>query len=101
MFQDSNFSHFYRKYFSREEWKALRYLAKDKGIVIKSAVGGSCVAIWDREDYLKEADRRLCDNDIYRDVKYTKNMFSSLVDKSNKIFRSLSKTKYRSEKEIQ
>ena len=93
LFEGSNFSHFHRQNFNREEWKALRDLAEDKGIVIKSADKGSCVVIWDREDYLKEADRQLSDNKIYRDVEYSKNMLSSLVDKSNKIFQSLSKKK--------
>ena len=58
------------------------------------------MVIWDREDYLKEADTQLIDNKIYRDVKYTKNMLSSIVDKSNKIFQGLSKTKHISEKDL-
>ena len=58
------------------------------------------MVIWDREGYHKEADRQLSDNKIYRDVEYVKNMLSSLVAKSNKIFQSLSKKKYTSEKEL-
>ena len=73
---------------------ALRDLAEDKGIVIKSADKRSCVAICDREDYLKEADRQLSDNKIYRDAEYSKNILSSIVDKSNKIFQSLFKMKH-------
>ena len=65
-------------------------LAEDKSIVIKSVDKGSCVVIWDREDYLNEADR-LHDDEIYSDVKYTKNVLSSLVNKGE-IFQSLSKT---------
>ena len=57
LFEDSNFSHFQRKNFSREKLKALKDLAKDKSIVIKRADKGSCVVIWDTEDYLKEADK--------------------------------------------
>ena len=98
LFEGSSFSHFHRQNFSRKEWKTLRDLAEDKSIVIKSANKASCMVIWDREDYLKEADRQLSDNKIYRNVKNTKNMLSSLVDKSNKIFQSLSKKKYISEK---
>ena len=45
---------------------------------MKSADKGPCVVIWDREDYLKEADRQLSDTKIYRVVKYTKKMFSSI-----------------------
>ena len=96
LFEDRNFSHFHRQKFGREEWKVLKYLAEEKSIVIKSADKISCVVIWDRENYVKKADRQLSDNKVYMDVKYTKNMFSSLVDKSNKIFQSLPKKKYRS-----
>ena len=64
MFEGSIFSHFHRQNFSREEWKILRNLAEDKDIVIKNADEGSCVVIWDREAYLKEADRQLSDNKI-------------------------------------
>ena len=98
LIEDSNSSPFHQQNFGCEEWKVLRDLAEDKGIVIKSVDKGSCVVIWDREDYLKEADR-LHDNEIYSDVKYTKNVLSSLVNKST-IFQSLSKKKYISEKEL-
>ena len=85
-------NHSYWQNFGWEEWKDLRDLVDDKSIVIKGADKGSCVVIWDREDYLKEADTQLIDNKIYRDVKYTKNMLSSIVEKNNKIFQGLSKT---------
>ena len=52
------------------------------------------MVIWDREDYLKEADRQFSSTNIYRDAKYTKNMLYSLADKSNKILHGPSKTKY-------
>ena len=39
---------------SKEEWQAMRNLAEDRSIVIKLADTGSCVAVWDREDYLAE-----------------------------------------------
>ena len=71
-----------------------------KNIVIKNSDKGSGLVIWDRQDYLKEVDRQLSDTKFYRNVKYTKNMLSSLVDKGNKIFQSLSKKKYISEKEL-
>ena len=54
LFEDDNFSHFHRRNFSWEEWKALRDLVENKSIVIKSAYKGSYVVIWDREDYLKK-----------------------------------------------
>ena len=46
---------------SAEEWKALRGLAADKTIVIKGAVKGSLVVVWDRSDYLHETSRQLQD----------------------------------------
>ena len=45
---------------------------------MKSVDKGSCVVVWDREGYLKEADRQLNDTKIYRVVKYTKKMLSSI-----------------------
>ena len=36
LFEDSNFSHFHRQNFRREEWKALRDIAEDKRIVINT-----------------------------------------------------------------
>ena len=37
----------------------MRGLAEDPNIIIKPADKGSCVVIWDREDYIAEADRQL------------------------------------------
>lgn len=100
MFEGRNFSHFHRQSFSQGEWKALGDLGEDRDIVIESADKGSRVIIWEREDYLKETDRQFSGSKIYTDVNYTKNMLSSPLDKSNKIFQSLSKKKYISEKEL-
>ena len=36
------------------------------------------MVIWDGDNYLKEADRELSDNKIYRGVEYTKNEFAKL-----------------------
>ena len=40
---------------SQEEWRAVRSLVDDRSIVIKKADKGSCVVVWDRWDYVKEA----------------------------------------------
>ena len=53
-----------------EEWKAMRSLADDKQIVIKKADKGSCVVVWDRDDYLLEAERQLKDEKIYKSVTF-------------------------------
>ena len=38
-------------------------------IIIKEADKGSAVVVWDREDYLREANSQLSDKDVYREVK--------------------------------
>ena len=46
---------------TKEEWQAIWYLADDRSIVVKKADKGSSIVIWDRVDYLKEANKRLSD----------------------------------------
>ena len=77
---------------SPEEWWAIRTLADDRSIVIKKADKGSCIAIWDRADYLREAEKQLSNKNMYQEVQFKKQTFSNLVDTSNKFFRGL-KTK--------
>ena len=48
-----------------KEQEALYDLKNDKNIVIKSADKGSAVVVWDREDYIKEAEKQLGDSDVY------------------------------------
>ena len=42
----------------KDEWDTIRSLADDMNIVIKRADKGSCVVIWDRNDYLLEANKQ-------------------------------------------
>ena len=51
-----------------KERQALYDLKNDKNIVIKGADKGSAVVVWDREDYIKEAEKQLGDSDIYEEV---------------------------------
>ena len=44
-------------------------MKNDKSIIIKSADKGSAVVVWDREDYLKEANSQLSDADVYEELK--------------------------------
>ena len=53
---------------TREERSALYNLKNDKNIVIKSADKGFAVAVWDRDDYIKEAEKQLGDKEIYEEV---------------------------------
>ena len=47
---------------------ALYILKNDKTIAIKGADKDSVVVVWDREDYIKEAERQLGDTNIYAEV---------------------------------
>ena len=53
---------------TREERVSLENLKNDKNIVIKGADKGSAVIVWDREDYLKEAEKQLGDTSIYTKI---------------------------------
>ena len=70
---------------TKEEWVARRSLAEDRSIIIKPADKGSCVVVWDREDYLAEEYKQLSDTSTYTEVKkYNDKLFSQLTEKSNK-----------------
>ena len=43
--------------FSREEWQGMTALANDRSIIIKKADKDSCVVVWDRNDYIAEAEK--------------------------------------------
>ena len=44
----------------------MRLLANDRSIVIKRADKGSCVVVWDREDYVAEASTQFNDESVYK-----------------------------------
>ena len=50
---------------SKEEWQTMRNLAEDRLIIIKPADKGSCIAVWNREDYLTERYKQLNNNSTY------------------------------------
>ena len=53
---------------TKEEREALKILQNDTSIIIKSADKGSGVVVWDREDYLKEAESQLSDESVYQKI---------------------------------
>ena len=85
---------------AKEEWDALRGLADDRSIVIKKEDKGSCVVVWCRDGYIKEAENQLRDHTVYKDVNFKETMLSDSVDKSNKFFKSLHIRKCITEKEL-
>ena len=58
-------------------------------MVIKKADKGSCVVIWDRSDYIMEAEKQLNDKAVYQDVNFDKDLIPNLTGKSNTLFESL------------
>ena len=85
---------------SQEEWRAIGTLADDRSIVIKKADKGSCIVVWDRADYLREAEKQLSDKKVYQEVQLKKQMLSNLVDTSNNFFRGLKTKGFIAEKEL-
>ena len=85
---------------SKEEWKAVRSLANDRNTVIKKADKGSCVVIWDRSDYIMEAEKQLNDKAVYKDVNFDKDLIPNLTSKSNRLFESLKQRQLITKKEF-
>ena len=54
---------------TNSERKNVYDLKNDETIVIKSADKGSVVVVWDREDYIKEAEKKLGDKEVNEDSK--------------------------------
>ena len=74
---------------SQEGWKAIRSLADDRNIVIKKAQKDSCVIIWDRNDYITEAEKQLSEKILYKEVCFNEKNLYNLVEISNRFFRGL------------
>ena len=48
----------------RKEWDSIRSLADERNIVIKRADKGSCIVFWDRNDYVKEREMQLSNQNV-------------------------------------
>ena len=67
----------------------MRSLQNDRSVVIKPAGKGSAVVVWDRTDYLKEAERQLSDAKTYEEIRIIEKDQVELVEKSNSLFSNL------------
>ena len=67
----------------------MRSLQNDRSVVIKPADKGSAVVVWDRTDFLKDAERQLSDEKTYEEVRITEEDQAELVGKSNNLFSNL------------
>ena len=85
---------------SKEEWRAIRSLADDRSIVIKKADKGSYVVVWERNDYVLDAKKQLSDPSVYRDVSNSENILPKLSEASNKMFSSLRRKGFITEKQL-
>ena len=85
---------------TQEEWKAIRSLVDDRNIVIKKAVKGSYVVIWDRNDYIAEAEKQLSDEEVYKQVSFKEKNLIDLVEIINRFFRGLKLDGHISEKKM-
>ena len=50
---------------------------------------GSCLLVWDQNDYLMEAEKQLNNENVYKDVNFNEKLIQDLTETSNKIFRNL------------
>ena len=57
-------------------------MKKDKSIIIKGADKGAAVIVWDHEDYLKEANKKLEDKEVYLEVQNDSSALVSTICKS-------------------
>ena len=82
------------------EWKVIRSLADDRNIVIKKADKDSSVVIWDRNDYITEAEKQLADKVVCKQVNFKEKNLCDLVEIRNRFFRGLKLDGHISEKEM-
>ena len=85
---------------SQKDRKAIRSLADDWYTVTKKADKGSCVVIWDRNDFITEAEKQLSDKVVYMQVSFKEKNMCDLVEISNRFFRDLRLDGHISEKEM-
>ena len=58
------------------------------------------MVVWDRADYILEAEKHLHDKQVYKEVKFNENILTGLVEKSNRIFNRLCSHRLISESEL-
>ena len=75
--------------FSKEEWQSLRSLADDRNIVINKSDKGACVVVWNRNDYIAEAEKQLNNKSVYKNVIFKEKILQDLAEASNNIFKSV------------
>ena len=75
--------------FSKEEWQSLRSLVDDRNTVINKSDKGACVVVWNRNDYIVEAEKHLNNKSVYKNMIFKKNILQDLAETSNNIIKRL------------
>ena len=78
----------------------MRTLADGRNIVIKKADKGSCLVMWNKNDYITEAESQLENEQVYKKVSFEQDMLCDLVTKSNFFFKGLRRSGCTTEKEL-
>ena len=77
----------------------MRKLQSNRNVIIKPPDKGYDVVIWDRIDYLKEAEKQLSHRSPYLETKVIEKYFVNLVEQSNKMFEKLQRKSVIQERE--
>ena len=85
---------------SKGDGQAIKPLEDDRTIVIKRVDKGSCVVVWNRMDYLLEAEKQLSDWNVYESVEFKEKLLIDLVESSNNMFLNLRRKCLISQKEL-
>ena len=77
----------------------MRNLQSDRNVIIKPTDKRSAAVIWDRNDYLKKAEKQLRDRSTYLEIKVIEKDLVNLVEQSNKMFENLQRKRVIQESE--
>ena len=58
------------------------------------------MVVWDRNDYLMEAEKQLSDKNVHKEVKFNEKLIQDLTETSKKIFRNLRNAGFIPDKEL-
>ena len=75
--------------FYKGEWQCICSLSNNRSIVIKKTDIGSCVFVWDRENYIAETNQQLNDESVYKSVKFKSKIVRDRPEKSNGSFKGI------------
>ena len=75
-------------------------MVDDRSIIIKKSGKGWCIVIWDRNDYLMEAEKQLIDKKACQELSNSENILSKLAEMSSKMVSNVKKRGYITVKQL-